>query len=194
MITRPPFSFSPRGPFYRDHLMPDEGPGPCSRSWADCLPWPSYPWMKWTKPQRKAFPQAFGVCLAMSGHPQTGDTMTTREACEFVGVSRASFFRWVAKYPEVASLYERARKNRHEAIRRARWSKGALCFFPHRRAEAREPLPSGKLIRPRRVYHPEAHFQEWDGVSVTDHHSRLIQAEKVRLALGLRSVMVILKE
>lgn len=114
-----------------------------------------------TRPKLKKWRKAQRVCLFVTWHQ-----MSLTDACREAGVSKATYYRWLQRWPEVAADYEKARALRWSLIDEKRFEIEARRFlgFP--------PIATWqnpREISPRKVFHPCAHVREWKGVKVTKH-------------------------
>jgi len=104
--------------------------------------------------------------------------LSITEACRQAGVSKATYYRWLRRWPEVAADYERARAIRWRMIDDRRFEIDA------RRLLRWPALPAHDIpreISPRKVFHPCAHVKEWNGVKVTRHGRSEVFSVKQRV-------------
>ena len=116
-----------------------------------------------TRPKLKKWRKAMSVSWFL-----TWRQMSLTDACRAAGVSKATYYRWLQRWPDVAADYEKARQLRWSLADDVRLSYEMRRFL-------RLPLPPvsaseiPREINPRKVFHPCAHVEAWRGVKVTRH-------------------------
>ena len=114
-----------------------------------------------TRPKLKKWRKAQEVCRFVTWHQ-----MSLTAACRAAGVSKATYYRWLRRWPDVAADYEKARALRWSLVDDIRFESDARRFLKWPPiANCRTP----REISPRKVFHPCAHVKEWKGVKVTGH-------------------------
>ena len=114
-----------------------------------------------TRPKLKKWRQAQKVSELYWWHQ-----LSLTEACRQAGVSKATYYRWLNRWPDVAADYERVRKIRYDRTADDRFDYDVRRFLGY-------SLPGWlhrtREITPRKVFHPCAHVERWKGVMVTRH-------------------------
>lgn len=126
-----------------------------------------------TRPKLKKWRKA----LAVSGF-LTWQQMSLTDACRAAGVSKATYYRWLHRWPDVAADYERARALRWTLVDEERFEIEARRFLRWPRIATYE---NPREISPRKVFHPCAHVKEWKGVKVTRHGLAGVYITKLRV-------------
>ena len=111
------------------------------------------------RPKLKKWRKALSVSWFL-----TWRQMSLTDACRAAGVSKATYYRWLQRWPDVAADYERARALRWSLVDDIRFESDARRFLKWPPiVNCRTP----REISPRKVFHPCAHVREWKGVKVT---------------------------